>query len=235
MADDTLTLVKFCRKGKMRRPEFHAEAVAAGPAVRMPSKIGYRSYELAMADHDPADTDLYTTSFIQFMKDTREFRRLRKQRAMQHRGKAHCYKAQWLMDNKGFDGDGCLFFPSMITGRPERVKYNYRNMAAARAMLLMTEGLPVGEADVATHKCGNGHLSCVNPKHLMWGTAGSNARDRVVHNSPREFVSGMSEAVVAEIYNDPRLVKVLAWEHDIPASVVSGIKSGELWTGWTTA
>jgi len=35
----------------------------------------------------------------------------------------------------------------------------------------------------AHHSCGNGHLGCVNPKHLYWGDASQNAKDAAKHKS----------------------------------------------------
>jgi hypothetical protein len=234
MANDLVPLTKFCRKGRQRRPQHHIVGyVEDGKQVKMRSKLGWRSYELAMADHDPADAALYVKAFMRFMADTRSFRQQRSEKAAAYKGQAHCYKAQWLMGNREFTGDECLFFPSMVTGRTEKVKYNYRTIAASRAMLLMTQGLPEDEKAMCTHKCGNGHLSCVNPDHLMWGNAATNGRDASLHNSPREFIEGMEPETVREIYAAPGLVNVLAWQYDIPAAIVSGIKQDELWAGWT--
>lgn len=33
------------------------------------------------------------------------------------------------------------------------------------------------------HTCGNGHLGCVNPKHLYWGTRYDNVRDAMKHGT----------------------------------------------------
>ena len=37
------------------------------------------------------------------------------------------------------------------------------------------------------HKCGNGHLACVNPDHLYLGTQVENGRDRVEHARLRKL------------------------------------------------
>lgn len=141
---------------------------------------------------------------------------------------ADCYKVGYIRNNKAFDGDECLFFPSMIPYRPETVRYNFKTMAASRAMLLVAHGLPTGDGTMALHKCGNGHLSCVNPKHLYWGTAKDNARDRVVHNAPSQFMAGMDRADVDKIRYDERLARVISWETGVPANVVALIKTGEI-------
>lgn len=218
---------KFCRSGKQRRPETHVRAVTKDGTVRFGSNLGWRNYEAAMASHDPADADHYARAFVRYIKDTAEFRKGRKAETTRHRGTAHCHKAQWLFANKSFDGDECLFFPSMLVHRQERLKYNYRTMSAARAMLLMTQGLPPEDKPYATHICGNGHLSCVNPKHLRWGSPADNAQDAIVHNAPSEFIAGMDPEVIGQIKASPEMVKVIAWRTGIPAGVVSAIRLGE--------
>lgn len=219
---------KFCRRGKDRRPETHVTAVQKDGTLRFKSDLGWRNYEAAMADHDPADAEHYQMSFLRFLRDTREYRNARKVEATRHRGTAHCHKAHWLKANKDFDGDECLFFPAMLVHRPEQVKYNYREMSAARAMLLMTQGLPMDKTKTyATHACGNGHLSCVNPKHLKWGSPSDNSKDAAVHNAPSEFIAGMDPELVDEIRTSPEMVKVIAWRTGIPAGVVSAIKLGD--------
>lgn len=199
--------------------------IEQGPKFR--SHFGWKNYQIAMMDSDPADADHYDKAFKRYLKDTGEFRHKRAVNGTKHKGGAHCHKTHWLMANKDFDGDECLFFPSMVVNRPEKLKYNYRNMLAARAMLLMTQGLPKDHSDYATHKCGNGHLSCVNPKHLAWGSPADNARDAVVHNAPSEFIAGMDPDMVAQIKSSPEMVKVIAWRTGIPAGVVSAIRLGE--------
>ncbi len=219
---------KFCRQGKQRRPQLNTKAVTRDDGVRFKSELGWRNYEAAMMRHDPADADHYARAFVRFIKDTSAFRADRKIEVTRHRGKAHCHKSQWLFANKDFDAHECLFFPSMLVHRPEQVKYNFRNMAAARAMLIMTQGLPTDNAKTfATHVCGNGHLSCVNPKHLKWGSASDNMQDAAVHNAPSEFIAGIDPDLVEQIRTSPEMVKVIALRTGIPAGVVSAIKLGD--------
>lgn len=37
----------------------------------------------------------------------------------------------------------------------------------------------------ACHSCGNGHLGCVNPNHLYWGTRKENVADAIAHGTAR--------------------------------------------------
>lgn len=75
----------------------------------------------------------------------------------------------------------CIFVPGAAKGKPASVTRFGRQMAAARYVLTMTQGTPKIEKAVCRHLCGNGHLSCVNPKHLRWGTPGDNVSDQQHH------------------------------------------------------
>ena len=33
------------------------------------------------------------------------------------------------------------------------------------------------------HNCGNGHMGCVNPRHLRWATPSENANDKLAHGT----------------------------------------------------
>lgn len=135
-----------------------------------------------------------------------------------------CYKSIWLREHKDFEQDRCLLFPMFVPHRRVRVKFNCRSMSAAEAMLLMTQGLPPEGKTVAAHKCGNGHLSCVNPKHLYWADKKENARDRVLHDPKTPPEVDLAQSAVDKIKADERLSAVIAWEMGIPVSQVMDVK-----------
>lgn len=199
--------------------------------IRFDSNLAWKNYGLALPAHDPADEHHYVKMFRRFKTDTSHYRGTRKIEATKARGKALCHGAEWIKARKTFDGEECLLFPCAVPHRPERVKYNFRDMAAARAMLIMTQGLPADEKMFAVHVCGNGHLSCVNPKHLKWGSASDNRVDAVLHNAPSEFIAGMDPDLVHEIKTSPQMVKVIAERTGVPAGVVSAIKMGAQFQG----
>lgn len=136
-----------------------------------------------------------------------------------------CYKAAWLSERREFGEDRCLLFPGFVPHRTVRVKFNYRNMAASEAMCLMVHGMPPSDEHVTAHKCGNGHLSCVNPKHLYWADAKQNARDRVLHDANTPQIEGITAADLEAISQDGRLNAVIAWEFGVPVSQVKEIKA----------
>lgn len=88
----------------------------------------------------------------------------------------------WLKSFLDYDGDECLLFPFRTAACPRgTVTYNFKTMPAHRAMCLMRYKLPADPKAWALHKCGNGHLGCVNPNHLYWGDRSDNAKDAHRH------------------------------------------------------
>lgn len=53
-----------------------------------------------------------------------------------------------------------------------------------RWVCILTHGEPPeGPVMHAAHSCGNGHLGCINWKHLHWATPAENAADKVRHGT----------------------------------------------------
>ncbi len=195
----------------------------ADGAVRFRSKVAYKNYKIASGECFKSDSGLVNLAIARLIRDTTEFRRKRHERSLLSRGNALCYKSQWLKDNAiGFDGDECLFFPSMVAHRPEQVKYNYKQMAASRAVAMMSYGLPPKSGMMAIHKCGNGHLSCVNPSHIAWGTARDNLLDGRIHGG--DSAANIPQAQIEEVASSAGLCSVLAWETGIPAAMIDAAR-----------
>lgn len=56
---------------------------------------------------------------------------------------------------------------------------------------------PRPNKDDACHSCGNGHLSCITPKHLRWGTRLDNINDSIEHGTDNFFGRGPSNKLAA--------------------------------------
>jgi hypothetical protein len=137
-------------------------------------------------------------------------------------GKAHCTTANWVLLNADAQEECCIFVPESLPHRVKRVRYNYSMTSAARAMLIHTQGQPDGERVVA-HKCGNGHLSCINPAHLYWATPKENARDMVLHD-PGTGDIDLTQEQEAGIRAAKGFVNVIAWEFGVPVSQVIALR-----------
>ena len=95
---------------------------------------------------------------------------------------------RWIKLFSAYEGDQCIVYPFATAAKPRGcVTFNFRQMEAHRAMCLKVNKLPPEPAMMALHRCGNGHLGCVTPKHLYWGTASDNAKDAHRHRVEGKF------------------------------------------------
>lgn len=101
-------------------------------------------------------------------------------------GEAYCHRSNWLRARRSHDAPECLLPPWAHPGFVARVRFNFREVNASRAMCILAHGTPPFSGAMAIHSCGNGHLSCVNPAHLRWGTAKDNSNDAWLHHGPEQ-------------------------------------------------
>lgn len=93
---------------------------------------------------------------------------------------------------------------------------------------------PAGQIDAA-HSCGNGHLGCVNPKHLRWATRSENADDKLIHGTitqgERHPRSKLTAADVREIRRlcQSASARSVAREYRVSSSTIERILRGESW------
>lgn len=85
----------------------------------------------------------------------------------------------FLRQHVSFDGVECLIWPfaRARNGYPE-LQFEGRSARAHRLMCRFAHGEPPEKHYEASHTCENGHLGCVNPKHLVWETHAENHRRR---------------------------------------------------------
>lgn len=98
-----------------------------------------------------------------------------------NKGRGRSY--QWLVEHKSHDGDECLIWPFARDGT-KRGKLGHNGVMhyAHRIMCELVNG-PCPPGMECAHSCGNGHLACVNPKHLRWATRSENQRERRKHGT----------------------------------------------------
>jgi hypothetical protein len=80
----------------------------------------------------------------------------------------------------------CIFWP--FAKKPSgqgRVKFRGATYYPHRLMCEIAYGEPPSAKHVAAHSCGNGHLACVNPRHLRWATMAENISDKKIHQTVR--------------------------------------------------
>lgn len=92
--------------------------------------------------------------------------------------------AAFLEQHVNHGSDECLIWPweeSRIDQGYARASFRGQVMGAHRAMCIMAHGDPPFPKAEAAHSCGNGHMACVNPRHLRWATRAENMADVKLH------------------------------------------------------
>ena len=151
--------------------------------------------------------------------------------------KGECLK--WLQDRVNYSDEECLIWP-FSRNRRNRSGYGTllfqgRTTAASRVMCFLIYGDPPHENAEAAHSCGNGHMGCVNPRHLRWATVSGNQMDRVGHGTSnrgeRHPLSKLKESQVREIRRLEGQVgkSVLAERFGITESYVRVLQMKKRW------
>jgi hypothetical protein len=103
--------------------------------------------------------------------------------------------------------DDCFFWTKARTpdGRGN-VKYEGRFYRASRLVCILAHGEPEPNMEAA-HSCGNGHLSCINKRHLRWATRKENSEDARAHGT---MVMGERSPMARLNESDVRAIRRLA-------------------------
>jgi hypothetical protein len=121
-----------------------------------------------------------------------------------------------------------------------RVTIEGRMHFVHRLICARAHGAPPSQKHQAAHSCGNGHLGCVNPRHLRWATAKENVADRKRHgtqsygeDAPRAKLSERDVRRIRTWLAKGHSMPKLAREFGVSPSVVHDIVTGKSW-GWLT-
>lgn len=144
----------------------------------------------------------------------------------------------WMEAHLNYQGDDCLQWPFY------RCPKGYASMVhkgvsiyVGRIICMELFGQPDPDIEAA-HSCGNGHLGCVNPKHLNWATRKENAADKIAHGrSSRGSKCSLAKITQSDVIKIRKAIKTGEMQRDIAArfrvspQLVSAIKTGQCW-GW---
>lgn len=142
---------------------------------------------------------------------------------------------QWIKDHARDEQGDCLIWPFGCSEGYAEIRFRGKNTYASRVMCEEAHGQPPNGAS-ALHSCGNGHLACVHPKHLYWGTQSQNMRDRVEHAisknrriSPNSVLTAEEVTEIRRCYKDGASRKALAERFLVSVSAIDDIFSGRTW------
>ena len=133
----------------------------------------------------------------------------------------------------------CISWPFARNGSGRAVFGKKRGLVQSplvhRVVCSVVHGQPPSADHEAAHTCGNGHLGCINPRHLEWKTSKDNKADQLRHGTrnhgERNGMSKLTAEQVAEIRSLRGMTpqKVLADRFGIDQSAVSDIQLRKLW------
>ena len=134
------------------------------------------------------------------------------------------------------DTDDCVIWPYSRNNKGYgEVRVAGRKKYAHRIVCASVNGPPPSSRHQAAHSCGNGHLGCVNPRHLSWKTPVENCADKVDHGTaPTGDNNGrrkLSSAEVREIrfIGASKTQREIASRFGVKQSMISRILSGKNW------
>ena len=126
-----------------------------------------------------------------------------------------------------YEGDDCLIWPYAKTGSGYgHLKINGRQIGAHRLACAAVNGSPPTPKHLAAHSCGNGHLGCVNPRHLAWKTVKENSDDQLIHNTRP---TKLTPEDVLTILQDTRNNAAIARDYGVSTPSIRSIKLREVW------
>jgi hypothetical protein len=99
-----------------------------------------------------------------------------------------------------------------------------RNLKAHRYICTIVKGEPPTPQHHAAHSCGNGHLGCVNPRHLSWKTPSENSKEG--HKHPRRV---LTPAQVREVRRSAAPPHVIAKQLGVREGTIRKIRNGMNW------
>jgi len=152
-------------------------------------------------------------------------------------GQSRGFATEFIRSHINYKGDDCILWPFARTPTGYGVvRYpGLHGNNAHRVMCILARGEPPSPELEAAHECGNGHLGCVNPKHLKWKERIDNIRDKAVHGTQLwgdliHFSKLTLEQAQRVKFGSDRGTD-LAKELSVTPATIYRIRSGHTWKG----
>lgn len=138
----------------------------------------------------------------------------------------------------GYQGDDCLKWPyGGNTAGYGQISAKGEKRIVSRMACESRHGPPPTKNHEASHICGNGHLGCVNPNHLVWKTPIENQADKLVHGTDsRGQKHGMSKLTNDQAAHIKRLIiasemslSQIARDYGVSVCTIWDIKHQKSW------
>jgi hypothetical protein len=136
-----------------------------------------------------------------------------------------------------FAGEECLTWPyGRSSGGYGAIKVDGMQCVVSRVICERIHG-PAPSADhEAAHNCGNGHLGCVNPNHIVWKTSLANQKDRLIHGTDHRGEKHISARLTESDVRDIRRLRRqgvrrrdLARMYGMKPNYIGDVAAGRAW------
>lgn len=124
-------------------------------------------------------------------------------------------------------GEECVLWPyGKNANGYGRVNWNNLPTNAHAIVAELAHGPKPTNKHEACHKCGKGHLGCVNPNHLYWGTRKENVRDAIEHGTSYSLHVPVGERHHCAKYSDELIDRAMRRISDgeKPATVAKSLE-----------
>lgn len=172
------------------------------------------------------------------MSDLRQRREPIRSKALREAARGEL--AAWLRQHSAYAGDDCLIWPfGRRSSGYGMATVDGVKISAHRHMCILAHGRPPTPDHQAAHSCGNGHLGCVNPRHLSWKTRLANKADELLHGTRNRGercgsarLSRVQVLAIRARHDADRVSNVaLATEYGVSDATIRDVVARRTW-GW---
>jgi hypothetical protein len=132
--------------------------------------------------------------------------------------------------------DDCLTWPYYTDKYGRSIVHSDGKLHyGSRLVCELVHGDPPSPAHIAAHNCGNGHLACVNPKHIRWATKQENSDDMIAHGTRQRGEATPAAKLTANQVREIRTLASSMTQMDLAArygvgrEAISKIVTGRRW------
>lgn len=143
----------------------------------------------------------------------------------------------WILEHQNYPHENwCLIWPFFRDKNGRGVVGGDGKHYAHNTMCELVNGPAPTPEHGSAHKCGNGHLGCVNPNHLAWKTQAENLMDCSAHGTqPKHHLGNRGHFSQEEVAEIKRLLKThtqlaVAHRYAVTESTISDIARGRYYS-----
>jgi hypothetical protein len=127
--------------------------------------------------------------------------------------------------------DECIIWPYAKTGDgTAEINKNGKILRVPRIICEKIHGKPPTYRHQAAHSCGNGHLGCINWKHLSWKKPGENNIDMVLHGTLNTQKLNKNDILEIRRLYGKMTQRKIAEKFNVSLSTIESILSKKTWS-----